>query len=86
MTRTQNSISTKQLKELHTLHEISLEALHQYNLEHCPHRGSYVVAKLLVYAVEHKDDIHLDRTDTDALKGILFLLQELEEAKFQLMS
>ena len=86
MQNTRTRITQKQLKQLHTLHEINLEALHHYIMNYCPHRASYVLAKLMVYSVEHKNSIHLDFQDTEELKGMLALLQELEESKIQLMS
>jgi hypothetical protein len=53
------------------------QAVAQYLSHHSTAASLHAIAKLLIYAHEHKEHIHLSPTDTDALKGTIELLKEL---------
>jgi hypothetical protein len=57
--------------------EKNQQAVENYLANHQPKHGLYAIAKLLIYALEHKDHIHLDDADTDSLKGTIELLKNL---------
>jgi hypothetical protein len=57
--------------------EKNQQAVENYLSQHSTAQSLHAIAKLLIYAQEHKEHIHLSPTDTDALKGTIELLKEL---------
>lgn len=80
-TQTNNRITFKQWQEnFAEVNKLHLEALQEYVKDYCPVEGLAAIAMLSIYACEN-DEIYLTASDTDALKGLVDLLQKIQKGQ-----